>query len=165
MGTEKNMNLEERIFKVLKHFNLKNANFVGSGLPDWRGLAVNYPEVISSMTLVCPWGFDPVTAKSLSSRLLVIRGSEGPMAEQVKNALGNLPEVSQVTLSDYAGMIWNDIAADRKKEISSAILDFVGNIVSGKEIETLDLPKAKGEIAGISYHLQGKGKPIVLLPR
>ena len=87
MATGREIFVEDRIIQVLKHLKIERAHFASSGLPDWRGLAANYPEAILSLALVCPWGFDPVAAKALSSRLLVIKGDKGPMAEQAENAL------------------------------------------------------------------------------
>jgi hypothetical protein len=43
----------------------------------------------------------------------------------VDRAVAQLPEATLVTLADYAGLPFADIAAERRDEISAALLDFL----------------------------------------
>jgi len=77
--------------------------------------------------------------------------------------VAGLPEATLVTLSDYAGLSFADMAAERRDEIGAALLDFLQRMEQ-KSGAAGALTHGAGELAGLSYRIQGSGPPLVLLP-
>jgi ubiquinone/menaquinone biosynthesis C-methylase UbiE len=124
-----------------------------------------HPESIASLTLVCPQGMEPNILTPLAARLLVISGDQGRPAERARRVVMNLPEATLHILRDYVSPTpYADLAVDRTDEIGAAITDFLARIDQRKAIKTVALSEGMGEIAGISYRVQGAGPPLVLLP-
>jgi ubiquinone/menaquinone biosynthesis C-methylase UbiE len=157
--------IEERIWQVLQHLGLTQAH-VAARLPgDWQGLAITHPETITSLTLVCPPGMEPDLLGPLASRLLVIVGDQGRPAERAQRVVMNLPAATLHTLRDYVSPTpYTDLAVDRTDEIEAAMTDFLARIDHRQGPRTVSLSEGGGEIAGISYRVQGAGSPLVLLP-
>ncbi|MBI4640790.1 MAG: methyltransferase domain-containing protein, partial [Candidatus Tectomicrobia bacterium] len=167
MVTATHLPIEERLLQLLQHLGIERAHFAARHSDDWQGLATLHPERIASLTLVCPsWavGLDPTTLHSFSSRLLVFTGDQGPLAERVGQALASLPEATLITLRDYSNLFWTDVIADRTDEIGSALLDFLTHLDQPQGVRALSLAEGEGEVAGITYQIQGSGPPLVLLP-
>jgi SAM-dependent methyltransferase len=131
---------------------------------DWRGLATAFPEMVASLTLLGPTTLDPHSVAHLASRLLVITGDRGPTAENVRAATARFLGASVVFLPGYSLLGWSDVVADRPDEIASALLHFLGQAKSPPGRDIGPLADKEGEIAGISYRVQGAGPPLVLLP-
>ena len=127
MGLEVNIPVDERIVQLFQHLGIQKAHFAGSVNGDWGGLAATHPEVISSLTLVCPMGMDPNPIGSLAPRLLIFTGDRGAPAETLHRIGANLPEATMVTLSDYFSPLWADVIVDRREEVGSAMFDFLGH--------------------------------------
>ena len=107
---------------------------------------------------------DATALHPLGSRLLVVNDDQ-PTGAQVTQAMEQLPDATLVTLPDYAGYGWADIAADRPGEIDAALREFVTQIEAGQSAAgPTTLPQGTGEFAGITYHIRGSGPPLVLLP-
>ena len=154
--------VEERIIQVLRHLGIEKAHFAAKVPRDWTGLAANYPEVVASLILVCPRGIAPSIARPLESRLLVIVGDRGNQAQGVRQSLADLPGAEVVVLQDYLNVSWADAVADQGEEIVTALTDFLSRHTMGKG--TSGLSPNEGEIAGVSYRIQGSGPPLFLLP-
>ncbi len=156
--------VEERLAQLLSHLGLNQAHFVARLDTDWTGLVVHHPELITSLTLICPGSMDATALHPLGSRLLVVNDDQ-PTGAQVTQAMEQLPDATLVTLADYAGYGWADIAADRPNEIDSALLAFVSQIEEGQSADrAATLPQGTGEFADITYHVRRSGPPLVLLP-
>ena len=56
------------------------------------------------------------------------------------------------------------MVADRPDEIGSALLHFLGQVPSPPGRDVAPPAEKEGEIAGISYRIQGAGPPLLLLP-
>ncbi len=164
MTAEMDVPVEERVLQLLRHLGILKAHFAGSVTGDWQGLALAHPEVISSLTLVCPFGLDPSPLPALGSRLLVFSGDRGPPAEALRRIMANLSEATLATLHDYFSPVWADVIADRKGEVEAIFLDFLSGIDAAEPLPSLNLPDQEGEVAGISYRVMGSGPPLVLLP-
>jgi SAM-dependent methyltransferase len=165
MKTEDTLLVEERLRRVFQHLGIDRAHVAGSGRTpsDWRGLTTAFPETVASLTLLCPAIVDQNIAH-LASRLLVITGDQGPTAENVRASMARLQNASVVFLSGYSFLGWSDVVADRSDEIGSAILHFLGQVASPPARDVAPTAEKEGEIAGISYRIQGRGPPLVLLP-
>ena len=129
MTTEQNLPVEDRILQLLQHLGIQEAHF-GARVPaDWQGLATNYPEVISSLTLVCPPSGTDLDVLSMAARqLLVLNGDRGTGAEALRRVTASLPNATLVTLHDYLSPPWADVVADRTDDIGSAMMDFLGRV-------------------------------------
>ena len=159
--------VEQRILQVLRRLGVTKAHFAARGAGDWTGLAAAHPEVIASLVLVCPQGFDPTALAAVSPRLLVLNSEEGPAAEMVRRNLADLPDAKMITLSGYISPnTYADVAAERTEEIGSGILEFLEQRGGSIEMppEALGIAAAEGEAANISYQTIGSGPPLVLLP-
>ncbi|HWX78149.1 MAG TPA: methyltransferase domain-containing protein [Candidatus Acidoferrales bacterium] len=165
MATEAELRVEERIFQLVQHLGLKQAHFAAREFEEFDGLARVHPEIISSLTLVCP----PRTLKAdslraLGDRLLCFYGGKGPNAAIVRESLATLPEAMRLCLQDYLDFNWADIIADHTDFIGTAMLYFLSRIDQESELQSVAPASSEGEVAGIRYRIQGSGPPLVLLP-
>ncbi len=165
MVTQQRIPIEERIIRLLQHLGIEKAHFAGSVPSDLVGLATTSPEYISSLSLICPLRrFDWSSLRTVSSRLLVFTGDQGPPAEAVRQATAGLPDAAVVTLHDYSSSPTGDAIADRTREIGSAFREFLGRMEQRNGSRLGPLPESEGEVAGITYRIRGSGPPVVLLP-
>jgi len=173
MATAVALPVEERIRQVLEHLGISKAHFAARGAADWTGLATAHPEVIASLTLVCPLGFDPEVLASVASRLLVFNAEQGASAEMVERNLAGLPDVTTITLTGYSSPnTYADIAVERKDAVASGMLEFLERMEQSTANSTELSDDAgvrgtrggEGEVANISYRVSGSGPPLVLLP-
>ena len=123
-----------------------------------------HPEVISSLTLVCPRTIDSENLDILGARLLVFSGDRGDSAEALQRSMKSLPDANLVALHNYQRSIFANVIADHGDTIAPALIDFLGRFEGGQEAGTIPLSDREGEVAGISYSIQGSGPPLVLLP-
>src|SRR5262245_28769295 len=130
MTTETTLLVEERLRRLFQHLGIDRAHVVGRSPNDWRGLATTFPEMVASLTLLGPMTVDPQNIAHLASRLLVITGDQGPTAENVRAAMARLEKSSVVILPGYSLLGWSDLVADCPDEISSALLQFLGQVAS-----------------------------------
>lgn len=164
MTTEAHVPVADRILQLLRHLGIARAHVAGAMPGDWRGLATTDAARVASLSLVCPTGFDSSTVSAMASRLLVFHGDRGPTAERVRAAVARLPEATLVTLTDYAGLLFADVAAERRGEIGPVLLDFLRCMEQKVPSGAQTLTAGAGEVAGLSYRVQGSGPPLVLLP-
>jgi len=165
MTREAEISLEERILRLVQHLGLKQAHFAAREFQEFDGLARIHPEIISSLTLVCP----PRTLKAsslraLGDRLLCFYGGKGQNAAIVRESLANLPEAMRLCLQDYRDFNWADIIADHTDFIGTAMLYFLSRIDQERPLQSVAPAPSEGEVAGIRYRMQGSGPPLVLLP-
>jgi hypothetical protein len=162
MTTAADLSVADRLLRVLDYLEIKRAHFAASMLADVTGLAQAHPERIASLTLICPPRLDPSALRALGARLLIIAGDQGRPAAMAREAATSLPEATVVWLSGYFSPPWADVVADRTADVETALL----NVLSS------DQPHGdsgahgglQGAVAGITYHSQGDGPPLVLLP-
>jgi ubiquinone/menaquinone biosynthesis C-methylase UbiE len=165
MAIEPERPIEERIMQVIQHLGIAPAHVAARIPGDWQGLAAKHPEVIASLTLVCPQGMEPELLHPLASRLLVIAGERGRPAERARRVIASLPEAGLHALTDYVSPTpYTDLAAERTAEIGTAMTGFLARIDQQQRTRPLALSKTTGELDGITYEVQGAGTPLVLLP-
>ena len=156
--------LEERILELLQHLGLRRAHFAGRGAADWSGLVTNHPEVVASLTLVCPLGMNPDLLAPIASRLLVFAADQGPGAQAARYSVQGFSDARLSILQNYVSLLWADVVADRNQDLGTAMLDFLTQMGQETAIEPVTFQGKEGEVAGISYRIQGSGSPLVLLP-
>lgn len=162
--TDPSLPVVERLVQLLQHLGIERAHVAGAVPGDWRSLATSYADRLVSLNLVCPTAFDPSAVSSIPSRVLVFHGDRGPTAERVRAGVARVPEAVLVTLADYSGLPFADVAAERGDEIGPRLLTFVQGLDQKHPTSSVTLGPGKGEVAGISYRIEGSGPPLVLLP-
>lgn len=164
MATQGSHPVEERIIQLLRHLGIEQAHFAACMPGDWGGLVTSHPDIVSSLTLVCPMGMNLSALRTNAPQLLVITGDQGRPAEEVHRAVASLPGATLITLRDYFSPTWADMIADRTEDIGSAMMDFLSPIDQRQRCKAMTLPGGEGEVADISYSIRGSGPPLVLLP-
>lgn len=163
-GLHSRFQVEERLAQLLSHLGLERAHFAARLDNDWTGLVVHRPELVTSLTLVCPRYMDATALRPLASRLLVVN-DDHPTGRRVAQGMAQLPEATLLTLPDYAGPLWADVAAERPDDVGAALLAFLARMEAARPAQgPVTLPEGAGEVAGITYHIRGAGPPLVLLP-
>lgn len=164
MVTETEIPVEERIVQVLQYLGIEQAHFGGLNAADWGGLAVKYPDRIVSLTLVGPVGMTNDGLAPLASRLLVFSGDRGTQARAIARATEDLRDANVVVFKDYETMLYSDTVADHSEEIISAMLELLDGVAEADhELPGFNAGDA-GEVAGVTYRIQGAGPPLVLFP-
>ena len=165
MTTATETPVEQRIIEVLRQLGIERCHFAARGLNDWHGLAETHPEVVASLTLVCPLGFDSLVLSHLADRLLVFNGDQGGATETIERNMAALPSASMVTLSDcpYPDN-YNDLAVLRGGDIGPAMLEFLARTGTAGGPSAVQPSVEEGEVDGVYFRVQGSGPPLVLLP-
>ena len=158
--SESNLTVAERLTRVMEHLGLQHAHFAGGSPADVAGLLHTHPDMVASLTLVCPSRLPPQAVRPCSERLLIIVGDQGPPAVMVQQAVESLPGASVVMLPDYIGLPWADVVADRSDEVEDVLMNFLNR----QQLASVDLRPQEGEVVGITYRVQGTGAPLMLLP-
>ena len=147
--------VEDRILQLLQHLEVGQAHFAAGGLGDLAGLAVSYPESISSLTLLTPTIPDQDTIGHLASRILVYAGTEGEYQQKLRRVVESLPGAKLVELHDLT--TWSDEVAIHGQTIEKTIKPFLarhnppgGGVINGRDGE-------QGEVTGITYYIRGSG--------
>jgi SAM-dependent methyltransferase len=156
--------VEQRLAALFDYLGIARAHLAGRAGTDWQGLASRYPERVASLTLLCPAALDRAALQPLSPQLLIVTGDQGPGAQRVQAVLSDLPRAETAVLRSYAGLTWSDLATERGDEILGAMCGFLSRHDANASLTTLAATAPEGEIAGISYRVQGAGPPLVLLP-
>jgi SAM-dependent methyltransferase len=156
--------IEERLARLFEHLGIRRAHLAAGYAAEACVLASTSAELIASLTLVSPFRFVADPLRPLGARLLLVRGDRGPSAGAVQRALTALPDARVVTLQDYADAGWSDSVADRQSEIEPAVLAFLADMARQEDIAPAAISEASGEVAGITYRVQGSGPPLVMFP-
>ena len=152
----------DKIVGVLRQLGIERAHFASRNLGDWRGLAVDHPDAIASLTLVCPLGFDAAAVEPLADRLLVFNAGRGGATDTIARNLAGLPSASLVTLSGYGyPNNYADIGVEQGGAVAAALLDFMD---SGSNLPGVSPSVAEGEVDGVYFRVQGSGPPLALTP-
>jgi SAM-dependent methyltransferase len=165
MTTQVDTPVEERIVGVLRELGIERAHFASRNLGDWRGLTVNFPDAIASLTLVCPLGFDSQALAPLGERLLVFNADRGGATATIDRNLAALASATKVTLSDYGyPNNYADIGIEQGEGMIASMLDFLAGADSGSSLSGVSSSIEEGEVDDIYFRVQGAGPPLVLLP-
>ena len=164
MATGIELTIEERVYQLFRHLGIQKAHIAGRQLQDWKGILTTHPEIMSSLTLVCPLDIDDTILPPIASNLCLINGAGGPFAERAANIVKSLPGVYSATLSDFTPQLWTDVAVERTDEILAALTAFLGQVDDAPGGTFPQIADGEGECAGIFYRVQGAGPVLVLLP-
>ena len=164
MAIDAESSVESRLMQLFQHLGLEQVHIAARVTADWHSLAATHPETIASLTLVCPTGLEATPLGALASRVLVLTGDQGAPAEAIRKAMAALPEATVITLHDYYGHPRADLLTDRTEAIGTSMLAFLARMDQARTVKAVSLPPHEGEVAGITYRVQGAGTPLALLP-
>ena len=154
----------QRIVHLLRHLGIERAHFGAQITTELAPILAAQPEMVASLTLIAPNRIDPVALAPLASRLLLFSGDRGVQADAVRRAKPGLGEATLVEFPDYFAATWSDVAADHTASIADAMLDLLARSGAEQEISQAHAAGDAGEVAGISYQVEGSGPAVVLLP-
>lgn len=158
--TEAHATLPERIVQLLKHLGVERAHFAACMPRDWQGLVATHPQMVASLSLICPMGIDAAALKKTELPLLCIAGDGGRPGRETARELSQLTEAKSLVLRDYFSPPWADPILDRRDEIGKAIVEFISRIGTA----TSGSVESSGEVSELSYSIRGTGAPLVLMP-
>jgi len=154
------LSLAERIAELFKHLHIERAHFAACMPRDWQGLVAAHPQMVASLSLICPMGIDVSALKKSQLPLLCIAGDGGRPGKETAREIGQLTAAKSLLLRDYFSPPWADPILERRDEIGNAIAEFIAPIKTA----TAACVQSSGEVAELSYSIRGKGAPLVLLP-
>jgi SAM-dependent methyltransferase len=158
------LSLSERLSLLFEQLGIRRAHVAGA-MSELVELAGSRPELLASLTLVCPWQAIAVeTLRPLADRLLLVHGDRGPAAPRVPGLLPQLPGAADLLLREYFDALWSNPAADRGGEIGPAMLAFLARAPAAEMDDPTARGEVAGEVAGVTYRARGAGPPLVLFP-
>ena len=166
MTSKASMTIAERLEQLMQHLDIEKAHVAGMMLSDWGEFATTYPDKIASLTVIS-WGTDrrgSAYATRLAASWSAI-GDQAPDAEEKnRKYLMSLPGMEQTILQGHAGLPWDDVILDYRDEVGSAMMDLMKKRSQSQDGKAISLAEGEGEVAGITYKVQGAGPPLILLP-
>ena len=164
MATESVRPVAERILELLQHLGVARVHVAGATPGDWRDLAMTAADRVASLSLVCPTAVDATALSAIASRVLVFHGDRGSAAERVRSTVARVPGATLATFTDYPGLPFADVAAERRHEIEPVLVEFVQRMEKQFPSTACTPPARIGEVAGLSYRIMGAGPTLLLLP-
>src|SRR6266702_8287903 len=137
--------VEERLSRLFEELGIQRAHVAAGYAAHAVALVSAYPELVSSLSLVCPSRFDAEPLQPLGPRVLYIHGDRGANATPVSRVVATLAEARVVTLQHYPDALWSDALADRPDETGPALLAFLAEMSHDGSAVPVCLPEASGE--------------------
>ena len=153
------MNLADRLAALWDHLGLDAAHMATQMSVDVAAFAAAHPARIAGLVLCAPSRLDADAFTALASRLLLISGDRGPLAELVTRTRQRLPNATASQLADYEALGWSDIIADRGAHVAETMHAFLTQPASPPRNTA-----TSGAHAGVTYRILGQGPALVLLP-
>lgn len=125
MARDPDLPVEECPAQLPQHLGIVEAHVAACRAADWQGPTTAHPDLVASLTLMCPPALDPSAPHPSASRLLVVTGDQGPAVARIRQLLTTLPGATSLTLCDYVSLMWSDVIADRTADIGTALLEFL----------------------------------------
>jgi SAM-dependent methyltransferase len=154
--------LDQRLVQLFDHLDVARAHVAATAPGDYTGLVATSTDRIASLTLLCPPFIVAGTLAALADRVLVISGERDRPATQAQEARAAGTAVEHAVLAEYVD--WSDVAAEHAAAIAPPLLAFLDRHTEQAALPAATLPSGEGELAGISYRIEGTGPPLVLLP-
>jgi SAM-dependent methyltransferase len=157
--------LHHRIRQLFEHHGIERAHFVGGGFVyHLTDLAMAAPDLVASVTLVCPHQVPLTLASDLTMPLNIISGDRGRGAEMVDQVLARVAKPDRVVLADCEPLLWDDMARERAAELLDGIAGFLARIDPQIGLDSARPADATGIVAELPYQSKGAGKPVVFFP-
>jgi SAM-dependent methyltransferase len=149
-----------RLIALLDHLGLARAHVATQVPADIAGLTTSHPGRLGGIVLCAPMRLDPAPFAGLGDRLLMISGEYGPSFDVSVRAADRLPGAQRHIIDNYEALGWSDVAKDCAAEIAERMTGFL----TGLAIDAPSPVRAEGSHAGITYHIEGSGPALLLLP-
>jgi hypothetical protein len=159
------MDLHERVRALFTHHGIERAHFVGGGVvSDLVEVATTAPDLVASLTLVCPMSVPQTLVRDLAVPFSIVSGDRGKAAEMIDRALAAASRPNRFVLADYEPLVWTDVVRERVDEIRSSLLSFLVGLDQGTGPRPMALPANSGTVAELAYRVRGNGPPLALFP-
>ena len=162
--TETRLTAATRILRLLAALGIDRAHFGAQIASDLNPILAGRPETVASLTLLGPIRLEPETLAPLGQRLLLCSGDAGPQAEAEARTRALIPEARRLAFPGTYVNAWSDTAADH----TAAVLDAMRALLAAAErahpASRLSPAVRQGEVAGITWRIDGEGPALVLLP-
>jgi hypothetical protein len=152
--------IADRLVALLDHLGIGRAHIASQIPGDMAELAVAHPERLGGIVCVTPIRLDPAPFTPVAERMLIVAGEYGPTFEVMDRAAARLPGARRLMLEGYEAQGWADTAAERTGDLLEAMLGFLG----GRAADTPKATAPQGEVAGITYRIEGSGPALILMP-
>jgi SAM-dependent methyltransferase len=157
--------LHERVRRLFAHHGIERAHFIGGGFVDpLLELAIAAPDLVASLTLVCPFQLPLTLVGDLSMPFNILHGDRGRGAELIDQVLSDVVKPERVVLSDYEPKLWSDVALERTSELLDGVAGFLTRVDRGTDLASAHPVDAAGIVAELAYRSEGAGRPVVLFP-
>jgi ubiquinone/menaquinone biosynthesis C-methylase UbiE len=160
VDVRENQAVEERLAALLRELDIRRVHVAGGFTPNAVDLARSSPETVASVALICPMMMPLEPFMPAGVPLLVVHGDDATLP----TVIGTFPGATGLHLHDYEGVPWSDVMAERGDEISPTLLQFLSMAEQRRPVEPAHLAEGSGEIAGVTYRIQGSGPAVLLLP-
>ncbi|MBV8888941.1 MAG: methyltransferase domain-containing protein [Alphaproteobacteria bacterium] len=150
----------DRLLALLDHLGLGTVHMAAQIPGEIAKLAQHHPGRLGGIVLCAAPRLDPAPFAGVADRILLIAGEHGMTAEAAQRAAARLAGAEKRILAGYEPAGWSDVVADHAAEIAAAMIAFLGR-------HRADRPRAparEGAHAGITYHIEGAGPALLLLP-
>ena len=154
------LTLAQRLAALWNHLGIRAAHVAAQMAGDVAALVADAPERAAGVVLCVPSRLDPAPFAGIAGRVLMIAG-DGDLTDAVTaRALPRLPGAERQVLAGYLAPGWADVVADR----TGAITGWMGSFLDRFRADTPRAVAPEGDVAGVSYRIQGSGPALVLLP-
>jgi ubiquinone/menaquinone biosynthesis C-methylase UbiE len=153
----------ERLISLFSKLGIGRAHFAGR-VPSLNGLPTLRPEMVASLTLVCPSPFLPAALNGVNAEMLVIRGDQAPPTIFDDAEFTASHKVTERRLPKHQDLMWSDTISTHASEVGAAMAEFLARLDHALELKPATIDSGEGEVGGIHYRALGSGPPLVLLP-
>ncbi len=150
--------LANRLAALWDHLGLRAAHVAAQMPSDLLGFAGQHPDRIAGLLLCEATSLDPTPFAALAPRLTIVAGDSGISAGVADAAAPMLPGFRRIVLEGYGEPLWADCVSHRTESIVAPLLNLPG------EASPPSAVAERGSHAGLTWHIQGSGPALVLLP-
>jgi SAM-dependent methyltransferase len=156
----------DRLETLFDRLGVERAHVLACMSGDWGEFVTRCPGRICSLTVVAPHlnkGV-PEALGAFAAPGLVIAGDQGAPAKRARDLAARFGRGELFELCGCATPAWADTVADRTEDVAKAIGEFLARAEREGRAPSAAIAKGEGEIAGISYRIEGQGPALVLMP-
>ena len=166
MPYDQDLPAAERLMALWDHLGIRSAHVATQVPADIAGVAGKHGDRLAGIVLCTPTRLDATPFAAVAGRILMVSGASGPTVGATSRASERLAGAQRVVLAGYDAPGWADVAADRSDELAGLMVGFLDRMAAtGAAPAALSTTAgSRGEHAGITWHIEGTGPPLVLLP-
>lgn len=158
--TGSGLSISQRLLGLCRALGIGQAHFAATLEQDWRELATMHPEVVASLSLICPNAVSLDAIMRLERPIGIVQGEHASGLEPLREVAAQHPMTSLDVLAGCSGLLWSDVAVDHPRELLRTIL----TTSADTRLSHASCLPEEGEIHGITYRVYGEGPPLLLFP-